>query len=549
MSEHRTGARPPGGSPPPPEDGSPPPPEGGSLPPPEGGSLPLPEDGSLPLPEDGSRPLAGGSVPPPDPGARPQFLDPARPLARELELGITDGFTLAAVGDCVISRPLSRYLRDPGFAAVMEQVTAADVRFGNLETVIADIGTFRGYPQAPGADWALLGGPGVAADLASLGFQLLSRANNHALDWGIEGMRETSRWLNSAGIVHAGTGEHRGLARAPSYLETPHGRVGLVSFTSSFGPAADALAPRDAAPGRPGVSALRVSSIEQVPQPLFDMLRALPPAEPAGGRAPGGLAPGLAGRPDDGRITRFGVTFEAAPALGRSFCMDRLDVAEILRAIRQAKQHSDFVVAAIHTHQAPNEHEFGTAILRPAGFLAPLARAAIDAGASAFVTTGHHNVGPAEVYRGRPILYGLGNFFWSDLQEPLPEDLYRQPAHRVLAARAFSHPERMTDADLTALLNAAGGFANRFTFQSCLAVCTFRPAGLADFRLYPVTLRYGERLTWSGLPDVPEPAEAAAILDDIRACSQPLGTTITTVTDDGRWVYGRVIINGEGQVS
>ncbi|MGH3422207.1 MAG: CapA family protein, partial [Streptosporangiaceae bacterium] len=222
------------------------------------------------------RPGPECAIPPADPGARPQFFDPARPLARELDLGIADGFTLAAVGDCVTSRPLSGYLRDPGFATVIERVTSADVRYGNLETVIADIRTFRGYPQASDADWALLGQPGVAGDLASLGFQLLSRANNHALDWGIEGMRETSRWLDAVGLVHAGTGERRGLARAPRYLEAPQGRIALVSFTSSYRPTSDALPDRGAAPGRPGVSALGVSPIELVPQALFDALKATP---------------------------------------------------------------------------------------------------------------------------------------------------------------------------------------------------------------------------------------------------------------------------------
>ena len=63
-----------------------------------------------------------------------------------------------------------------------------------------------------------------------MGFTLVSRANNHVLDWGVEGMRETTRHLDDAGIVHAGIGEDRGLAAAPSYLETPKGRIALIDF-------------------------------------------------------------------------------------------------------------------------------------------------------------------------------------------------------------------------------------------------------------------------------------------------------------------------------
>jgi poly-gamma-glutamate capsule biosynthesis protein CapA/YwtB (metallophosphatase superfamily) len=491
-----------------------------------------------------SQPAAGGwdgTIPSADPGARAKYFDRNRPLGRELTMGVSDPFTLAMAGDCVVSRPMSGYLRDPGFAAVMEVMTSADVRYGNLETVIFDIDGFGGYPYSFDADWPLVSHPRVAEDLASLGFQVLSRANNHALDWGIEGMRETSRWLDAAGLVHAGTGERRGLARAPRYLETPQGRIALVSFTSSYRPTSDALPPRGAAPGRPGVSALGVTPVERVPRALFDALQ----ATAAGAAAPGAAVAGTE------RITRFGTTFEAADVRGTIFDMDLADVAEILLSVRQAKQNSDFVIAAIHAHQSGNGDQFGSAILQPASFLAPLAKAAIDAGASAFVTTGNHNIGPVEVYRGKPILYGVGNFFWSDVQEPIPQDLYQAPEYRGLAERAFEHPERVTDADFTALLNAEGGFANRFTFQSYVARCSFSPGleahagGLTEFRLYPITLRYGNPLTRSGIPDVPEPAEAVEILSDIRTYSLPLGTSIAIVTDDGPWVYGRVAVPDE----
>jgi Putative enzyme of poly-gamma-glutamate biosynthesis (capsule formation) len=59
-------------------------------------------------------------------------------------------------------------------------------------------------PQAEfGGVW-IIGTPGVARDLKSIGFDIMSRANNHATDWGLEGMRQTNRALDEAGIVHAG---------------------------------------------------------------------------------------------------------------------------------------------------------------------------------------------------------------------------------------------------------------------------------------------------------------------------------------------------------
>ena len=45
-----------------------------------------------------------------------------------------------------------------------------------------------------------------AADMKALGVDMVSVANNHSTDWGPEGLLETSRLLDEAGIAHAGGG-------------------------------------------------------------------------------------------------------------------------------------------------------------------------------------------------------------------------------------------------------------------------------------------------------------------------------------------------------
>src|SRR5262245_10365704 len=61
-------------------------------------------------------------------------FDPRRPPERELETRVPDGFTLAAVGDLITTRPLAQLLAvDPGFAAVIKLVREADVAYGNFE--------------------------------------------------------------------------------------------------------------------------------------------------------------------------------------------------------------------------------------------------------------------------------------------------------------------------------------------------------------------------------------------------------------------------------
>ena len=186
----------------------------------------------------------------------PRLFDPRRPPETELLVGVDDGFTLAAVGDCIISRPLSAMLKsDEAFAAIARVVRETSATFGNLETPVVDVRTTRGDPEGGSDDWTLTADPGVVADLKTLGFDLLARANNHALDWGIEGMRETSRRLDDAGLVHAGVGENRAEARAARYFESEKGRIALVSMVSTFREYSAALPPSGQAPGRPGVGA------------------------------------------------------------------------------------------------------------------------------------------------------------------------------------------------------------------------------------------------------------------------------------------------------
>src|SRR5271165_2438584 len=167
-----------------------------------------------------------------DPGIKDATkFDPKRPLARELETNVPDGFTLVTVGDCIISRPLLQYAAsDELFRNVVDILKRADVTYGNMETSIFDLRHFTGYPYPGPEDVSLVAVPEVAKDLAQMGFDLVSRANNHALDWGVEGMRETSHWLEAAGIAYAGVGENLGLAQAAGYFEGAKGRIGLVSM-------------------------------------------------------------------------------------------------------------------------------------------------------------------------------------------------------------------------------------------------------------------------------------------------------------------------------
>ncbi len=464
---------------------------------------------------------AAQQVNPAGPGIKnPSLLDPNRPPQRELQTNVPDGFTVTAVGDLIISRPLSQYAaRDPQFKAVLDALHGTDVLYGNLETTIFDVRTFKGYPYSFEGDWTNSSLPTVARDLRAMGFDLVSRANNHSFDWGIEGMRETNAWLDRAGIAYAGVGEDRALARAAAYFESPKARVGLVSFASTYRPTTDALPAQGAAPARPGLSALAVSEVIDLPA---DDMQSLAHVSCRLYRVGCGEVPTT--------IALFDNTFKVSDTFHYEYTVDPEDLAGIDAAIRSGKQNGDFLIAAIHSHECSIGCDDSRKAELPAAFLRGVAHGAIDSGADMFVTTGIHNLGPIEIYRGRPIFYGLGNFFWSDIQLPLPHDLYQENA--ALLAGVYAHPERVSPYDLSAALNAKS-FANSFTFQSVIAKSTFVHNRLANITLYALDLGYGRKLTTSGIPELADPSTARTIFARIVAATRQYGLPPLDMRVDG----------------
>jgi poly-gamma-glutamate synthesis protein (capsule biosynthesis protein) len=222
----------------------------------------------------------------------------------------------------------------------------------------------------------------------------------------------------------------------------------------------------------------------------------------------------------------FGAKYRRASRFAYEYEMDQEDLAEILKSVREAKENADFVVVSIHSHECSLGCDDDQQPFHPGNFLKELAHDAIDSGADLFVTTGNHNLGPVEIYdspaRGkRPIFYGLGNFFWSDVQPLLPHDLFQ--GNRKLLADTWRDPAKATIYDLTAPLNKAS-FAHDFTFRSVIARCRYAGGQLAQIELRPVKDGYGAPLTDSGIPRlVTDAATGDAILKDVTDQTEAYG--------------------------
>lgn len=449
--------------------------------------------------------------------------------------------TLAAAGDLIISRPLSM-LSESGafpyaqsFKAILDAIAQSDIVYGNMETSIFDSRSFGGYPYSWNGDWMLTALPAVAPDIKKMKFGILSRANNHALDWGVDGMRATIANLNAAGLVSAGTGETLGEAAGPAYLASPKGRVGIVSMVSTYRPTTNALAPDKSTPyGRPGVNGLGVQQIAVVDAASYATLSAIQCSFMGATPCPVG-----------DRLDFLGETVRTAgngeTPFTYSYEVDQTDLARQRNMVKDAKANAAYVLATIHAHEALTEEAPPTTWQDPAAFLQTVAHDLIDAGADAFIVTGIHHVAGMEIYRNRPIFYGLGNFFWSDIQEPLSEELYESIANRTLFEQAFDHPSRATDADITNIINANSSFAttgpvsgNR-TFQTVLTRTAFdqNTKNVTSITIYPVALGYGEKLTRSGVPRQADATIANLILDRIISLSANRGIAIRKTTENG----------------
>ncbi|MBO0884179.1 MAG: CapA family protein, partial [Mycobacterium sp.] len=131
---------------------------------------------------------------------------------------------IALAGEAMITRGLMAY-REDAFLALRSLLHGSDVRFANSEMLFHD---FENWPTYLSQTYMRCD-PRFIADLQWLGINLVSCANNHGYDYGENGVLTNLRNLEAAGLVNAGSGPNYAAAMAPAYLETPAGRVGLVS--------------------------------------------------------------------------------------------------------------------------------------------------------------------------------------------------------------------------------------------------------------------------------------------------------------------------------
>lgn len=138
--------------------------------------------------------------------------------------------SLLAVGDIMLARKVERLMQNLGENYPFEQVTdrlkAADLTFGNLESPLSERGT-----PIPGKGICFRARPEMSGKLKDSGFDVLSVANNHAVDYDSEAFLDTLELLRSSQIQPVGGGQDINEARQPVIVEKNGLKVGFLAYT------------------------------------------------------------------------------------------------------------------------------------------------------------------------------------------------------------------------------------------------------------------------------------------------------------------------------
>ena len=524
-------------------------------------------------------------------GAKVAEAGPGVPLQPdqtvELALKITRPFTVVGLGDLLQFQPFAKDT-SPDIQYFIKIIREADLAVGDLENEMFDFDNF-------GHSGGNLGTKEVADDWALMGIDMVSRANNK--DQRFPGVWEDFRQVERVGIVHVGVAHSLPEARMARYLSTTKGLAGMVGMYSQGG----TDSPFQGGP----ITYVTASQLAQV-KAMKDLMLArrneievpvaLPIEDAEGsvnvfgvtfklGPKPDGEAPPLPRRrglndtpsgPLDGvnnalRLTlfhgvtagqmaqlraiandagtgsdlhAFGTQFRLMDRPGEfSYDMNPQDRKEILTQIRTGKQASDILVSNMHWHQNRYAFQAYSHDHFPADFEIKFAHEAIDQGDDVFIAEGVHTIKGVEIYKGKPIFYGVSNFIFQSAIMPLgkgklppvpgesarPAEDFRPPGFPGSGRRAkdTSGPDEIVGEHET-----QGFWQLKANLESILTSSHFENGKLVEVRLYPVDLGQTPRAgSQVGIPKRPAPAVAKKILDEIIEYSKPFGTKITV--EDG----------------
>lgn len=139
--------------------------------------------------------------------------------------------TIGFCGDVMLGRlvneTIDRTAFDYPWGNMLSLLQQNDVNVINLETtlthsnnIIPKVFNFKATPDK-------------VQSLILANITVCNLANNHILDFSIEGMQETIKTLDQAGIAHVGAGNNITQAAQPTIIEHNNIRIGIIGYTDN----------------------------------------------------------------------------------------------------------------------------------------------------------------------------------------------------------------------------------------------------------------------------------------------------------------------------
>jgi poly-gamma-glutamate synthesis protein (capsule biosynthesis protein) len=281
-----------------------------------------------------------------------------------------DDTIITAVGDMIFNQKISD-LPDPDRKNLFRIMQEADIGYGNLEFSIND------RPELQRPFYNFRAPREFAWEIAAIGINLVSMANNHALDFGPDGLKECLRALDLTAISHAGAGLTLAAAHAPATMRvqsrtTRFSMLSYMRYWTDRYRSTDSHAPSVATIDAATVLVANGGKVESIEGPLESDIKTLE---------------------DD---------------------------------VVMARRHSDVVMVALHNHDVSHHRVYGIQNKTPANDEI-MYRRAIDAGADMVLGSGPHVLRGIEIYKGKPIFYSLSNFIYQyRTPDKIPVDLIHQ---------------------------------------------------------------------------------------------------------------------------
>ena len=157
-------------------------------------------------------------------------------------------FLISFAGDTLLGDAATKRVRANGWGYVVDTIRPAirgDYVLVNLEVPITPLK--RHEVPSSSRKWTYNMSWAAANELASLGIHGVGLANNHALDRGERGLRDTVAATELLGLDLVGAGRNRAEAEAPLLIDTHHGLVAVLAFTY------EKKESQEAGPDSPGV--------------------------------------------------------------------------------------------------------------------------------------------------------------------------------------------------------------------------------------------------------------------------------------------------------